>query len=300
MSEVEQRMQQDWQSIEKHLGDIRAVEGGFSQAQRGLITLSDGSEVFVKVGSQENTKKWAKKEVAVYRFLERHQYPNAPKMIATNADETAFAFEAFTPADGWNWQDNWDEDRLAATMQAMNDLAAIKLDNKERSFFSERNISQDDNGWLPLQSSAEKQELLKMKLHGIGAEDVASSIDFTAYAERSKAYQFATDTLVHYDLRADNCAWNAALKLVKIVDWNWTQLGDKDIELAQTLTHIHKSGYDLPYELVKQLNADALHWIAGYWFNAAATPIWEGGPEHLRDFQLLAGVTALRLADRLD
>ena len=56
MSEVENKMQQDWQSIEQQLGDIRAVEGGFSQAQRGLVTLPDGKEVFVKVGAQENTK----------------------------------------------------------------------------------------------------------------------------------------------------------------------------------------------------------------------------------------------------
>ena len=299
MSEVENKMQQDWQSIEQQLGDIRAVEGGFSQAQRGLVTLPDGKEVFVKVGAQENTKMWAKKEIAVYRFLEKHHYPDAPRLIAINANETAFALEAYTPADGWDWQENWDEDRLAVTIQAMDKLAAIKLDDDERSFFSASTITQDSNGWLPLLSSAEKQEVLIRKLHGIGAEDAVRNIDFANGAERSKAYKFADDTLVHYDLRADNCAWNATLKQVKIVDWNWTQLGDKDLELAATLTHIQKSGYDLPAELVQRLNADALHWMAGFWFNAAATPVWEGGPEHLRDFQLLAGVTALRLVEQL-
>lgn len=292
-------MLQDWQNIERQLDNITAIEGGFSQAQRGLVTLPDGKEVFVKVGLQENTKKWAKKEVAVYRFLEKHQYTYAPKLVAASSDETAFALEAFTSATGWDWQENWNADRLAATIQAMDDLAAVELDDDERSFFSERNISQDDNGWLSLFTAADKQKVLKRKLHGIGAEDIANNIDFAADAERSKAYQFATDTLVHYDLRADNCAWNANLKQVKIVDWNWTQLGDKDIDLAATLTHIHKSGYDLSDELVRRLNADALHWMAGFWFNAATTPIWDGGPAHLRNFQLLAGVTALRLAEQL-
>jgi len=84
-------MQQDWQNIEEQLGGIKAVEGGFSQAQRGLVTLPDGEEVFVKVGLEENTKKWAKKEIAVYRFLEKHHYPNAPRLIGVNAYETAFA-----------------------------------------------------------------------------------------------------------------------------------------------------------------------------------------------------------------
>lgn len=298
MSQEEQKQHQDWQGIEQQLGGIRQVEGGFSQAQRGLVTLPDGEEVFVKVGLEENTKKWAKKEIAVYRFLEKYHYPNAPRLIAVNADETAFALEAYTLADGWDWQENWDEGRLAVTIQAMDDLAAIELDDDERSFFSASTITQDSNGWLPLLSSAEKQEVLKRKLHSIGAEDVANNIDFAEDAERSKAYQFADDTLVHYDLRADNCAWSATLKQVKIVDWNWTQLGDKDIELAATLAHIQKSGYDLPSELVQRLNANALHWMAGFWFDAAATPIWEGGPEHLRNFQLLAGVNALKLIDK--
>ena len=122
------------------------------------------------------------------------------------------------------------------TIQAMDKLAAIKLDDDERSFFSASTITQDSNGWLPLLSSAEKQEVLIRKLHGIGAEDAVMNIDFANGAERSKAYKFADDTLVHYDLRADNCAWNATLKQVKIVDWNWTQLGDKDLELAATKT----------------------------------------------------------------
>lgn len=179
----------------------------------------------------------------------------------------------------------------------MDDLAAIELDEAERSLFLQHSMSQNDNGWLTLLSSSEKQELLKRKLHGIGAKNIASAIDFRTDAGRSKAYQFRTDTLTHFDIRADNCAWNAALKQVRIVDWNWTQLGDKDIELAATLTHVQKSGYDLPDELLRRLKVDALHWMAGFWFNAAATPIWEGGPEHLRDFRLLAGATALRLAE---
>jgi Ser/Thr protein kinase RdoA (MazF antagonist) len=95
----------------------------------------------------------------------------------------------------------------------MDDLAAIELDDDERLIlFGKQLLRQDSNGWLPLLSSAEKQEVLRSKLHGIGAEDVAKNIDFADDAERSKAYQFADDTLVHYDLRADNCAWNADLE----------------------------------------------------------------------------------------
>lgn len=288
-------MPKQWSDIEQRLGSLKGVEGGFSQAQRGLVTLSNGQEVFVKVGLHENTKKWAKKEIAVYRFLERHNYTHSPHLLSTNKDESGFAIEAFSPSEGWDWQDNWDEQRLIATLKAMEDLATLPLSEEERAFFSESNISQDDNGWQSLFASEEKQKLLLQKLHGIRAEDVASRLNFYADAERSAGYEFADDALVHYDIRADNCAWNKATRQVRIVDWNWTQLGDRDMEFAATLTHVQKSGYDLPVEIVRQFSPDALHWIAGFWLNAASTPIWEGGPEHLRDLQLLSGVTALRL-----
>jgi hypothetical protein len=79
--------------------------------------------------------------------------------------------------------------------------------------------------------------------------------------------------------------------------WYWAQLDDRDIDLAATLTHIQKSGFDVPSELIEKIDPNAFHWMAGFWFNQAVTPIWEGGPEGLRDFQLLSGLTALRLAE---
>lgn len=288
-------MSEQWSDIEHQLGSLKEVEGGFSQAQRGLVVLSSGQEVFVKVGLHENTIKWAKKEIAVYRFLEKHNYPHSPYLLSTNKDESGFAIQAFSPSEGWDWQDIWDEHRLAATLKACEDLAAIPLSEEERAFFSESGISQDDNGWQPLLSSEEKQKLLLQKLRGIGVEDVADRLDFPTEAGRSAKYNFSDDTLVHYDIRADNCAWNKATGQVKIVDWNWIQLGDRDLEFAATLSCVQKSGYDLPDEIVRQFSPDALHWIAGFWLNAATSPIWEDGPEHLRDLQLLFGVTALRL-----
>ncbi len=286
----------DWQAVEQQLPHLKDVEGGFSQAQRGLVALPDGKEVFVKVGTAENTRMWARKEVAVYKALEAHGFEHSPHLVATNADNSAFALEAFSPENGWDWQDNWTAERLAATLKAMDDLAALKLSDAERTIFIKSSISQDEDGWRPLLESPEMQEVLRHKLHGVGADDIAQGIDFTADTDKASKYKFADDTLVHYDLRADNCAWNPETGQVRLVDWNWAQYGDRDIDLAATLTHIQKSGFDVPAELIERVDPDAFHWMAGFWLNAAATPIWEGGDESLRDLQLLSGITALRLA----
>jgi hypothetical protein len=63
-----------WGDIEKRIATLTKVDGGFSPAHRGIVTLSDGKRAFVKVGVNDPTKQWAKKEVEVYHFLQRQNY----------------------------------------------------------------------------------------------------------------------------------------------------------------------------------------------------------------------------------
>lgn len=45
----------DWKTIETELPQLQAVEGGYSNAERGLLSLPSGQTVFVKVGHHQNT-----------------------------------------------------------------------------------------------------------------------------------------------------------------------------------------------------------------------------------------------------
>ena len=65
------------------------------------------------------------------------------------------------------------------------------------------------------------------------------------------------------------------------------------------LVHIQQSGHDILDRHSDRLDVDALNWIAGYWLAAASKPIWPGGPESLREFQLDSGLTALNIAETL-
>lgn len=284
-----------WETIERHMSTFRPTEGGFTSAQRGIVHLPGDERIFVKIGTQENTRQWAKKEIAVYRILQKVGFSHSPKLVAVNHDETAFALESYTADLGWNWQDNWDECRLEATLGAMEDLTAILLSEADRRFLAEPTITQSANGWRPLLESKELQEILLGNMQELRVHNLMDTINFKLDAERSLAYKFGDSTLVHYDVRSDNCAWNDKLGQVRIVDWNWTQLGDGDIELAATLTQVKRSGYELPEKILRKLNPDALHWMAGFWLNSAVRPIWPGGPENLRRFQLQSGLMALDL-----
>jgi len=289
----------NWQDIEKNLDDLCAVEGGFSQAKRGLITLADGTRIFVKVGTNDNTRRWTSKEIASYRFLQKHNYPHIPQLLATNDDHSGLAITAHTPEHGWDWKSNWTHERLNKTLEAMDALAAIKPVDDDLICFSDTSLDENNDGWGPLSQSSELQRILIEKLHAASRDDIASSINFTDEAEKSRQYIFKNDALVHNDIRADNCAWNSVTNEVRLVDWNWVQMGDRRTDLASMLVDVYRSGLDILPQHADKLDADALHWIAGFWLKAATSPIWPGGPDNLRHFQLMAGIAALDLSNRL-
>lgn len=299
MPEIDKQKSVVWNDIETSLTKMTPVDGGFSQAHRGLVSLPSGEQVFVKIGTEEKSKEWAHKEIAVYRYLKAHSYSAVPELLGSNSDETSFALESLISEDGWDWTDTWTEGRLTATLKAMDELASLRPVGEDWLSFGQLALDESRDGWAALNQSPELQQILLNKLRESGFTDEAETLDFSKQSDHSSGFVFRTDTLVHYDVRADNCAWNASMNQVKLVDWNWTQYGDTRIDNAAMLTHVHKAGLDVSQTQAARLDADALQWMAGFWFKAAATPIWQGGPEHLRDFQLQAGITAFGLADKL-
>lgn len=284
-----------WDEIERRLGDLRKVDGGFTAAERGLITVSDGREVFVKIGADDLTKRWARREINAYWFLKRAGYPFVPRLLSTNADATGFAIEALTAADGWDWSFGWTEARLAKTLEAMDALAALPVSGLDRAYFSEEIISENDDGWRRLLASARRRAVLIKRLKMVGEDALVGSLDFEAMAALSAKFTFARDKLVHNDLRADNCPWHPHRRQVRLIDWNQLQLGDRRIDLVATLVHVHKSGLDVLNRCRFRLDAGALHWMAGFFFDRAVRPARPGAPELLRRMHLESAVVAYKL-----
>lgn len=287
-----------WSDIEACLDSLQSVEGGFSGVKKGLLTLTDNSQVFIKLAIDEYTNKWTRKEVAMYRFLNAHGYPHIPKLLAANDDDTGFVLEALTSKDGWDWGEHWTDDRLDATFSAIDDLANIKISTQERQILQTKTLSEEDNGWIKLLHSEDMLKTLNQKLTKVGKPGLANSLNINAMVRTSSQFTFKNDTLVHNDIRADNCAWNPDLGKVRLIDWNWAQIGDTRIDNAGLLVNVQKAGFNVMHESQK-LDKGALQWMAGFWLAAAATPISSNGPSKLRDYQLESGVTALELARKL-
>lgn len=291
----------NWQTIENALPTLQKSNSGFTMANRGLITLADQTQIFVKIGTDDNTKAWARKEIEVYEFLQGQSFPHVPKLLAYNADRTAFALEALTANAKWDWTDTWNSGRLNKTLGAMNELAALTPLAASHDVFTSAMISETADGWHPLAESTKKQTVLLEKLRMSGYQTLADALDIPTIAARSSRFVFRNDSLVHNDMRADNGAWNPSLRTVKLIDWNWAQISDRRIDVNSLLVHVHKSGFDVANQHTDWLDADALQWLAGFWLNGAVETDSRNTSEitALRDYQLSSGVTALELHDKL-
>ena len=285
-----------WKDVEAALHVFEPARGGNSSAHRGVVTISHKQKVFVKIGVDDYTMNWAKKEIESYAFLHERQYPYIPAFLSANADKTGFAIDALLPEDGWDWSDTWDANRLKATLAAMDALAVIMPDPKDAELLKPI-ITDDLNGWNKLVTSPKQQARLVAMLKDVPDQSIMA--DLALHAERSSEYRVRHDTLVHDDVRADNCGWNPRTGEVKLVDWNWLELGDRRLDLAAFLVHVHQNGCDVLKKCADRLDASALHWMAGFWLESASEPMWPGGPEALRGKQLLSGLTALKLAREL-
>lgn len=175
----------NWQEIAVGLNNLQPVEGGFSSAKRGILCLNNGEKVFVKVGTTESTIAAAQKEIQSYSFLQSRNFPHISHVLATNPDRGGFVLPALLPEDGWNWKNEWTEERLAATLQAMDDLAEIPLDDEVRELFSEDLRGQERNGWRALMEN-NKQEVLLQKLKEI---DFNLPINFDELTEETLFYE---------------------------------------------------------------------------------------------------------------
>lgn len=283
----------DWNVIEARLADLQAVEGGYSAATRGILTLDEGCRLFVKIGVDDHTRAWARKEVGVYRRLRDLGFAFAPSLLSSAPDGTGFALEALTPEGGWDWSNRWSKERLECVLAATDDLAGYDPVRFDPSL-TEPTLTARADGWPRLEPRAPRTLALYAKLEALGARHLIAPVE--TRAGRRSPFSPRLDTLIHLDVRSDNCAWRSDTHDVSLVDWNWLQVGDRRIDHAALLTSVHHSGFDVTRGALDRLDAEALTWIAGYWLAASIKPMWPGGPSGLRDHQFSMAVTALELA----
>jgi len=287
-----------WSDIENNWDSFTEVTDGFSGADRRIGAISSGEKIFVKRATSEATKTRLQKEIAVYRILEGHKFASSARLLAVAGDKTGLALEALVEEDGWEWSTVWTRERLAMTLEAMDALATLELTREEKDFFTVDAIDEVDEAWVEDYIEKGFIDALHQRIRKQGHMDTVADIDFAALAARARVYTFHNVDLVHNDVRRDNCAWNPQLGKVRLIDWDWAQIGDRRVDVNSMLVNAYKGGIDVVHEFRSRVDTDALAWLANYWFKSAATPIWNGGNDELRDFQLDSAVSAYEMLGR--
>lgn len=257
----------DWQvDIWPRVPRMQQSEQGFTSAYTGLVTLADGSLVFVKCAMDENSAHWARKELKAYKELQAAGYDYIPRLLAANAEGTAFATQALI---GYDFSPQWNNDKLHAVVRARKDLKAARYLFEADQDFSMRKVVGVQDRWPMLLDSnvlGRANQILRQS-QGVSVSGVM--------VERCVAvmqnWHVRQDTLVHDDLRADNFAYDPQTKTGKLIDWSWLCVGDDALDVASLCVGIENSGFDVYGMYPDLFDEQAIISTLGYWLEVLGT-----------------------------
>lgn len=282
-----------WESIEAAAeAGMTSVDRGFTEARRGIVAVPEtGERYFVKIAVNEQTQHWLEQELHAYDWLEQHNYPYAPRVVARGSD--GFALPDLSD---WDWRSTWSSEKLDAALRAMDCLA--DLSSEAAKDFTPGPFS--ENPWTELSESAAYEHIPAITPAMLAeARDILQSGKRQRYEELAAVKPFSGMDLVHGDVRADNFAYNPASGAGLLVDWNWVGLGSKAFDQTAFLVDVHKRFDVFASGYADRLDRPSLAWLIGYWLHAAAEAPEKPYLEKLRFFQLESALRADRMCQQL-
>lgn len=254
----------DWErDIAPHLDTLVPVQGGFTPAQRGIVTLQDKTRVFVKIATDLMTQKWLAKEVVVYQRLQEAGYTYMPELLAVNSDHTAMAL---TYLEGADFSDAWSGEKLEAVMQAREELQQHKQLFENDPLFRSDDIVSLDSRW-PSLLIGKNINSLDRKLHTLG---VPLNLDLRILQEMARIQEgwgLKEDTLIHEDIRGDNFGYDPVSKTGKLIDWNWLCIGDESLDITPLFVNMYINGFNPYAHHPEKYDAQMLRYLVSFWLD---------------------------------
>ena len=252
----------NWElDIEPHLKTMQDVSGGFTPAKRGIVTLEDGAEVFVKIATDEDTAKWLRKEIKAYQKLIAIGYRYIPILLSFKDDESAMAIEYLA---GCNFENIWNKDKLDAVVKAQESLGHLTSAFKDDDNFKSDDVMDLGLKW-PLLLDGDNLVKVNQKLSKLGFNINFSREQIKLYQERHKSWSLKKDVLVHQDVRADNFGYDPITKEGKLVDWNWLSVGDASLDTTPLFVSMYKDGFDAYEYHPEKYDEKMIIYLVGFW-----------------------------------
>jgi hypothetical protein len=260
------------------------ADGGYTNAERWVVSFKDGSSCFVKGAADAYTAGELRKEYNL--VYSRLQAPFLPRLLGWDDDDLPLlVLEDLSHA---HWPPPWSREQIDAVLRTMRDLHATRLPDLPP-------VDLDDTtnpaSWATV--AADPRDFLALGLcSGAWLRRALRSLLRCERLGFGATHQ-GDDTL-HVDLRSDNVCFEG--ERVVLVDWNWAATGNGELDIAAWLPSLHSEGGPLPDELLP----NAPHWaamICGYFAARAGLPVIPHAPR-VRQVQLAQLRSALPWVQR--
>lgn len=219
-----------------------------------------------------------------------------PRLVSSydDGDWVAIVFE---DVDGWTPATPWRPQELSRVLEALTQLVESLTPSPIAVETIAERLHEPLQGWRMLQAAARSQ---RDDLGGV-PDWARRNLERLALLESEWEAASAGQTLLHFDLRADNIVLTRDRVLV--VDWPHASLGAAWMELLQILPSIAMQGGPKPWEIFDShpLGRDApdqavtavLAALAGYFIRQSRLPAPPGLPT-VRAFQRDQGIPAVK------
>lgn len=256
------------------------IDRGYTVAERWSMSLDDGTSVFVKIATDEDTVGWLRDEAKVYQSI-RGDF--LPRFIGWDDGEFPLLILEDLSAGTWFWE--WSHEYIQRVLSTLNKVANTRVpeDFPELTRMSEKlmgwqEVAEDPSGFLGLGL--------------VSADWLQRALPILIQAEEN--VNLEGNSLVHVDVRSDNLCFYGDRTL--LIDWNWARRGNPKVDLIFWLPSLHSEGGPPPWEITLD-EPELIAAVAGFYAARAPQPIHKQGGT-IRQLQLRMLKSALPWAVR--
>ena len=245
------------------------VGGGYTPAERWVVTLVDGRSVFVKAAVNDLTAGWLRDEHRMYSALESRFMA---RMLAwADGDRPVLVLEDLS---GASWPPPWTDARVTSVLRTLREVAGTPPPSW---LLPARSSGLLERGWHEVH--ADPGPLLTTGV--VDARWLEAALPTLLAA--SDACPLDGDELLHLDVRSDNLCFRADGTAI-LVDWNLAVIGNSRLDVAFWLPTLVSEGGPMPETVLPDAAREAA-FVSGFFAARAGQPPIPGAPA-IRPLQL--------------
>jgi len=257
----------------------RVVRGGFTPAERWIVTLDNATRAFAKFGTTELVAEWLRLERLAYADIGGSFMP---RFIGWSDGPTPVLL--LEDLSGGHWPPPWHSGQVDRVLEALDRISGTPCPEWATP------IGELDlfDGWSRI--AADPQPFFALGL--VSGQWLEGALSALLSAQAPD--ELGGTALLHLDVRSDNVCLRDGAAL--LVDWNHVARGNALVDVAAWLPSLETEGGPRPEDVSPDAGIFAAA-LAGYFCSRAAMPTIPDAPR-VRDVQLAQARTALPWAAR--